>query len=93
LNYTRTLDNEDITHNDQWSEVICRPFLDAENSNRITRAFYLPPVAWQKLKKLISYLPSRLANSITVNTLGILKWGDYCLLRRKSENELISVGV
>ncbi|CAI2175939.1 18085_t:CDS:10 [Funneliformis geosporum] len=96
MNYTRTVsDNAHeesyITQTDHWSEVICRPFLDAENSNSITRAFYLPPNAWQKLKTFISYLPSRLTNSVAFNTLGNLKWGDYCLLRRKDETELINV--
>ena len=98
LDYTRTASDNDneqryVTQTDQWSEVICKPFIDAENSNRITRAFYLPPIVWQKLKKLFSYLPSRLVNNVTINTLGNLKWGDYCLLRRKNETELISVGV
>ncbi|GBB88318.1 hypothetical protein RclHR1_14890008 [Rhizophagus clarus] len=97
LNYANSaLDNNNeqryIIQTDQWSEVICRPFLDAENSNRITRAFYLPPIAWQKLKKFISYLPSRLADSVTIKTLGNLKWGDYCLLRRKNVTEVIGVG-
>ncbi|CAG8714776.1 6466_t:CDS:2, partial [Funneliformis mosseae] len=97
MDYTRTVsDNAHeesyITQTDQWSEVICRPFLDAENSNSITRAFYLPPIAWQKLKQFISYLPARLTNnSVTFNTLGNLKWGDYCLLRRKHDTELIDV--
>lgn len=98
MNYTSSaLDNNNeqryIIQTDQWSEVICRPFLDAENSNRITRAFYLPPIAWQKLKKFISYLPSRLTDSVTIKTLGNLKWGDYCLLRRKNVTEMIGVGV
>ncbi|CAB5362776.1 unnamed protein product [Rhizophagus irregularis] len=96
LNYTRSaLDNNNeqkyITQTDQWSEVICKPFLDAENSNRITRALYLPPIVWQKLKRFISYLPLRLTDSETIKTLGNLKWGDYCLLRRKDETEMISI--
>ncbi|RHZ47619.1 hypothetical protein Glove_575g49 [Diversispora epigaea] len=85
MNFTLT-DNEPryATQTDKWEEIKCEPFLDSANSDRISRAFYLPPEIWKKIKRIIKYLPTRMFNSNAVNRLGELRWGDYCLLRRKT---------
>ncbi|CAG8560880.1 19812_t:CDS:10 [Cetraspora pellucida] len=85
-NYTQASANEPryVTQTDNWNEVICKSFLDAANSDRFSRAFYFPPKFWQGMKVVISYLPIRTINdNSAVKKLGSLKWGDYCLLRRK----------
>ncbi|CAG8607962.1 4173_t:CDS:2 [Diversispora eburnea] len=87
MNYTRkATDNEPryAAQTDKWSEVICERFLDNENSDRISRAFYLPPEIWKRIKRIIKYLPVRTFNSNAVNRLGELRWGSYCLLRKKA---------
>ncbi|KAF0412292.1 glycosyltransferase family 22 protein [Gigaspora margarita] len=86
MNHTQVSTNEPryVTQTEKWNEVICEPFLDVANSDRFSRAFYLPPQLWQKVKIMISYLPVQMMNNnAAVNNLGSLKWGDYCLLRKR----------
>ncbi|CAG8576594.1 11353_t:CDS:2 [Acaulospora morrowiae] len=85
MNYTDTSIHEPryVTQTDQWNEVICKPFLDTANSERFSRAFFLPPELWQSVKSIIRYLPARMVNNDAIDRLGTLKWGDYCLMRRK----------
>ncbi|KAG9304165.1 hypothetical protein G9A89_019727 [Geosiphon pyriformis] len=59
---------------DDWSRIICVPFLNANQSNRFARAFHLPN--WL-LEKWSRFAPSR------INPKGdLLRWGEYCLLKK-----------
>lgn len=46
-----------------WDRLLCLPFLDAERSNRWSRAFWVPGAQGRE-------------------------WGEYCLLRRRTEVEI-----
>ncbi|CAH1756269.1 10413_t:CDS:10 [Entrophospora sp. SA101] len=76
-----------VERTDQWSKVICMPFLDAKNSNRISRSFYFPSFITKRLKTILSYVPAKLISQNTVDNLGDLKWGEYCLLKRIAEED------
>lgn len=67
-------------HDDAWTRIACRPFLDAEGSRNAAQGLSLPRRLLATLARTL-WLPDVLARRIP-GWDATLRYGDYCLLQR-----------
>ncbi|CAH1764508.1 2129_t:CDS:10, partial [Entrophospora sp. SA101] len=68
---------------DEWNKVICRPFFDFKNPNKIARSSYILSFLSKKLEAILNrVVPGRATGQDAINDFGNLKWDEYCLLKK-----------
>ncbi|KAJ1969338.1 mannosyltransferase [Dispira parvispora] len=70
-----------------WRRSVCRPFLDAQNTHPLFRAFYIPPFLRAPLLTSVQFLQSILRGRTAAKALhpsvdDVYTWGEYCILER-----------